>query len=132
MLWLMTPPDPPPSPPRGLGARWRQVQRLPLTLILTSLLAGLGIVQLSFQLGNLAYRTATWTRETRQTQARIRGLERDLRLLRDAEQAAQDPAYLEVLARCQGFVGENEEVVVAPGAPETPGELQNCMTLRLP
>ncbi|WP_235610305.1 cell division protein FtsB [Deinococcus aerius] len=128
----MTPPDPPPSPPRGLGARWRQVQRLPLTLILTSLLAGLGIVQLSFQLGNLAYRTATWTRETRQTQARIRGLERDLRLLRDAERAAQDPAYLEVLARCQGFVGENEEVVVAPGAPETPGELQNCMTLRLP
>ncbi|WP_245557890.1 cell division protein FtsB [Deinococcus apachensis] len=126
----MTPPDPPPSPPRGLGARWRQVQRLPLTLILTSLLAGLGIVQLTFQLGNLGYRTASWTRETHQTQARIRDLERDLRLLRDAEREAQDPAYLEVLARCQGFVGENEEVVVAPGAPETPGEI--CVTQRLP
>ncbi len=130
MLWAMTPPDPPSPPTRGPGARWRQVQRLPLTLMLTSLLAGLGIVQLSFQLGNLAYRTLSWARETQGTQARIRGLERDLRLLRDAERAAQDPAYLEVLARCQGFVGEQEEVVVAPGAPETPGE--NCVTLRLP
>lgn len=127
----MTPPDPPPTPPpRGPGARWRQVQRLPLTLMLTSLLAGLGIVQLSFQLGHLAYRTASWARETWGTQARIHGLERDLRLLRDAERAAQDPAYLEVLARCQGFVGEKEEVVVAQGAPETPGEI--CVTLRLP
>ncbi|MBB5296126.1 cell division protein FtsB [Deinococcus metallilatus] len=126
----MTPPDPPPPPRRDLRASWRQVQRLPVTLMLASLLAGLGIVQLTFQLGNMTYRTLTWNRETRATQARIQSLEHDLRVLREAEQAASDPAYLEVQARCQGFVGANETVVVAKGAPETPGE--NCAVLRLP
>ena len=46
------------------------------------------------------------------------------------EAAALDPAYLEVLARCQGFVGENEELVVADNAPASPGEI--CDTQRLP
>ncbi|WP_235183285.1 cell division protein FtsB [Deinococcus phoenicis] len=126
----MTPTSPPSPPRRDLRAAWRQVQRLPVTLMLASLLAGLGIVQLTFQLGNLAYRSVTWTRETHATQVRIQGLERDVRVLQEAERGANDPAYLEVLARCQGFVGENEDVVVATGAPETPGE--NCAALRLP
>lgn len=131
MLWAMTAPDPPPSGPApGLRARWRQVRRLPFTLMITSLLAGLGIVQLSFQLGNLAYRTVIWTGETRAAEARIGALERDVRVLREAAAAAQDPAYLEQLARCQGFVGTEEEIIVAVGAPETPGE--NCAVRRLP
>ncbi|WP_345465339.1 cell division protein FtsB [Deinococcus carri] len=126
----MTPPDPPLPPRRDLRASWRQMQRLPVTLMITSLLAGLGIVQLTFQLGNLTYRTLTWRHETQATDARIRALERDVRVLRDAERAANDPAYLEVLARCQGFVGAQEDVVVAKGAPEVSGE--SCKTLRLP
>jgi len=131
MLWLMTAQDPPPPPPsRGLGARWRQVQRLPLTLMFASTLTGLGIVQLTFQLGNLAYRTVTWQQETRATAERIARLERDLRVLREAERGALNPEYLEVLARCQGNINENEQVVVAQGAPETPGD--NCVTLRVP
>lgn len=133
MLWPMTaqdPPPPPPPPSRGLGTRWRQVQRLPLTLMLACALTGLGIVQLTFQLGNLTYRTLTWQQDTRAANTRIAALERDLRVLREAERGALDPEYLEVLARCQGFVGDNEEIVVAEGAPETPGE--NCATLRVP
>lgn len=125
----MSPPDLPP-PRRDLRATWRQVQRLPLTLMLASLLAGLGIVQLTFQLGNLAYRTALWTRDTHAAEARIQALERDVRVLQEAERGASDPAYLEILARCQGFVGEGEQIVVAPNAPETPGE--NCAVRRLP
>ncbi|WP_034386605.1 hypothetical protein [Deinococcus sp. YIM 77859] len=127
----MTAPEPSPPPVRrDWRAFWRQVQRLPVTLMLASVLAGLGIVQLTFQLGNLVYRSVTWSGETRQTQQRIRDLERDLRVLREAEQAAFDPAYLEILARCQGFVGAEEKVVVSPRAPDTPSE--NCNTLRLP
>lgn len=127
----MTAPEPPPPPlRRDWRARWRQVQRLPVALMLTSLLTALGIVQLTFQLGNLVYRTLTWTGETRQTQEHIRTLERDLRVLREAEQAALDPSYLEILARCQGFVGADEKVIVSPQAPETPSE--NCDTLRVP
>ncbi len=131
MLWPMTAPDPPPShPAHGLRARWRQVRRLPFTLMLASLLAGLGIVQLTFQLGNLGYRSVTWVRETRETQERVEGLERDVRVLKEGVAAAEDPAYLEQLARCQGFVGVEEDVIVAVGAPETPGE--NCAARRLP
>lgn len=131
MLWPMTAPDPPPAPPeRGLRARWRVVRRLPFTLMLAALLAGLGIVQLTFQLGNLGYRSVTWLRETRTTQVRIASLERDVRVLSEAVAAADDPAYLEQLARCQGFVGAQENVIVAVGAPETPGE--NCAARRLP
>lgn len=131
MLWGMTPPDPPPPlSSQDFRARWRQVQRLPLTLMITCLLVGLGIVQLTFQLGNLGYRTFTWTRETHAIQARIERLERDVRVLREAEQAANDPAYLETLARCQGFVGENEQVIVSTKAPKTPSE--NCTPVRLP
>lgn len=123
----MTAPDP---PPRNLSGRWRALKRLPLTLMLASVLASLGIVQLTFQLGHLVYRTVTWNRETQLTQARVRVLERDIHVLRAAAQAASDPGYLETLARCDGYVGVNEEVLVSPRAPRTPGE--NCTPVRLP
>lgn len=120
-----------PVPVRGsLRGRWREWQRLPVTLILASLLLGLGIVQLAFQLGNTAYRSVTWTRETRETRGRVAGLERDVAVLQEAERSASDPAYLRELARCQGFVGSAEKVVVDLGAPTTPGE--NCELVRLP
>lgn len=126
-------PDFPPLPfiQRGSWAgRWRRLSRLPVTLMIASLLLGLGIVQLTFQLGNTAYRSLTWRQETRQTKARVAALQQDVNILRDAEKAAQDPAYLEELARCQGYVGHNENVVVATTAPTTPGE--NCQAVRLP
>lgn len=115
---------------RTLAARWHALHRLPITLMVASLLAGLGIVQLSFQLGLIAYRTTTWTQETNATQSRVRGLEQDVRVLQDAERSASDPVYLEQLARCQGFVGATETVVVSPSAPSTPSD--NCAVRRLP
>ncbi|GHF50163.1 hypothetical protein HNQ07_002896 [Deinococcus metalli] len=121
-------PAPPPARPRG--SWWRQATRLPVAMMLTSLLAALGIVQLSFQLGNTAYRTVTWSRETKDTRARIALLERDLQILRDAKTALNDPAYLRAMARCQGFVGLKETVVVSPDAPAVPGE--NCQMAPLP
>lgn len=127
----MTAPEPPPRkfPGRDWTGRWRAVQRLPLTLMVASLLAGLGIVQLTFQLGHLVYRTVTWTGETRSVQARIRGLERDVRVLSEAERASYDPAYLGTLARCEGYVGKDEAVVVSTNAPKT---AENCAPVRLP
>ncbi|MDB5044275.1 MAG: cell division protein FtsB [Deinococcus sp.] len=124
-------PESPRLPPRRrtLAARWRALQRLPVTLMLASLLAGLGIVQLSFQLGLIVYRTTTWSQETRDTETRVRGLEQDVKVLQDAERSASDPIYLEQLARCQGFVGATETVVVATTAPATS---ENCDVRRLP
>ncbi|CAM3573658.1 hypothetical protein [Deinococcus frigens] len=126
---------PPPPPPPQRRAWWRQLSyrrlaRLPLTMMLASLLAGLGIVQLSFQLINTAYRSVSWSHQTGKAQVRIQGLERDVQVLQDAEASANTPEYLRELARCQGFVGVDERIVVSPDAPESPGE--NCKALRLP
>lgn len=123
-------PGAPLSPPAPRGSLWRRVGRLPLSMMLASVLAALGIVQLSFQLGNTAYRSLTWSAQTRETHARIRSLERDVKILEDAERNASNPDYLREQARCQGFVSAQEQVVVATNAPENPGE--NCQVVRLP
>ncbi|MFC3832819.1 MULTISPECIES: cell division protein FtsB [Deinococcus] len=121
---------PAPSPVRPRSTWWRRVSRLPVAMMLTSLLAALGIVQLSFQLGNAAFRTVTWTRQTQETNARIAVLETELQILQDARTALNTPEYLRQLARCQGFVGLDETVVVSPTAPAVPGE--NCQVVPLP
>ncbi|WDA59660.1 cell division protein FtsB [Deinococcus aquaticus] len=133
----MTDLPPPPVPParatwwQRTERRFQRLQRLPLTMMIASLLAGLGIVQLSFQLVNSAYRSVTWSAQTRETLARTATLEQDVRVLQDAVKAHQDPTYLRALARCRGFVAVGERVVVASDAPETPpGE--NCKALRVP
>lgn len=125
----MTEPASPP-PPHRRGSWWRRAGRLPLAMMLTSLLAALGIVQLTFQLGNTLYRTVTWTQQTRETLAHVQQLERDVRVLQDAQRNASSPAYLRELARCQGFVGAGERNIVSPNAPDSPGE--NCKEIRLP
>ena len=98
-------------------------------MIIASLLLGLGTVQLAFQIGNSAYRTVTWRQETAEVQARVDALQRDVRTLKDAQQAASTVEYLRTLARCQGFVDPGELVVVATGA-QTSGTI--CDSLRLP
>ncbi|MFC4640448.1 cell division protein FtsB [Deinococcus hohokamensis] len=123
-------PGAPPPPPAPRGSLWRRISRLPLSMMLASVLSALGIVQLSFQLGNTAYRSLTWSAQTRETKARIQALERDVKILKDAERNASNPDYLREQARCQGFVGADEQVVVATNAPEIPGE--NCRVVRLP
>lgn len=117
-----------------LAGRWqalnRQLSRLPIIMMLASLLLGLSIVQLTFQIGNSVYRSVTWKQETRETLKQVKQLQRDVNILKDAERMASDPTYLEQLARCQGFVGGKEEVVVATSASSSPGE--NCSAVRLP
>ncbi|MDV6373117.1 cell division protein FtsB [Deinococcus arenicola] len=132
------PPSTPPPPPPSRWAVWqlhvrrlaRRLMRLPLTMMLTSLLAGLGIVQLSFQLVNTAYRSSTGSQQSAEARTHIQSLERDVQVLQDAEDNAVTPGYLRELARCQGFVGVGERVVVSPEAPASPGE--NCSVVRLP
>ena len=121
---------PPPPPPRRDW--WRRLQRLPLSMILASVLLGLGIVQLTFQLGNSLYRTTTWSRDTQDTRARIQTLERDVQELQDAVQAARTPERLRELARCRGWVDTSEEVVVSRDAPAPGTPTETCKTLRVP
>lgn len=114
-----------------LSGRWRALSRLPMIMMVASLLLALGIVQMTFQIGNSVYRSVTWKHDTALTLARVAGLKKDVTILQTAERSASDPAYLRELARCQGFVGRDEKIVVATDAPTTPpGE--SCQPVRLP
>ena len=96
--------------------RWEEVRRLPLTMMIASLLAALGIVQMSFLLGQSVYRTLTWTQQTSQALGQQAQLQQDVRVLQEAVSKASDPEYMNALARCIGYVGKNEQVVVAQSA----------------
>lgn len=134
MLGRMDAPAPP-SPPgpdwrSSLRWRWRRLLRLPLSLMIATLLLSLGSVQAVYQMGNIAYRSWLWKGETAEVQTRVDRLESDVRVLKAAERAGNDPAYLETLARCQGFVRRGEKVIVATSAPAAPSEI--CAPVRLP
>lgn len=113
----------------------RPLERFPLTMILASVLLACGIVQLSFQIGNMVYRTTTWIEETRQTELRVNQLKQDIDMLKAAKRAANDPVYLEQLARCQGYVrAQGEMILFVPEENEIASKTAgyNCQSLRLP
>jgi hypothetical protein len=99
-------------------------------MVLASVLAGLGIVQMSFMVGQSLYRSYEWTREITVLRGEIRDLQSDLRTLREVEARTSTPEYLRDLARCQGFVGKEENVVVDERA--TAARQGNCEPVRLP
>ncbi|MFC4454386.1 septum formation initiator family protein [Deinococcus sonorensis] len=113
--------------PNLRGLPWQQ---LPLTLMLASALAALGSVQMTFLIGNSLYRHYAWQAETRTVQREVAQLRQDLRVLQDTRAHGSDPDYLSAMARCLGFVGTGETVVVAQGATDGPGG--NCDPVRLP
>ncbi|WP_027482103.1 hypothetical protein [Deinococcus pimensis] len=102
----------------------------PVLMIIASVLAGLGIIQMTFLIGQSLYRSYEWTREIRVLRGEVHQLRLDLRTLGDVETRAATPDYLRELARCQGFVGSEEDVVVDERA--TTAAQGNCQPVRLP
>lgn len=113
-----------------LEQHWGATLRLPLALMVASLLLLLSIVQHSLQIGQSLFRSYIWTQETQKAQLEVADLQKDIAVLEKAAAAANDPAYLEQLARCQGFVSKTETVVVDSNAKFNLN--QNCSTLRVP
>ncbi|WP_407569832.1 cell division protein FtsB [Deinococcus altitudinis] len=109
---------------------WAEVQRLPVSMMIACLLAGLGAVQLTFLIGNGLYRSYVWQAQTRTVKGEIAALNTDLRVLREAQAHADDPQELQAQARCLGFVGKGETVIVAQDAPD--GASNNCDAVRMP
>jgi hypothetical protein len=114
----------------GQWPTWAALQRLPLSMMIACLLAGLGTVQLTFLIGNGLYRNYMWQKETAAVKQEIVGLKGDLRVLNEVQAHADDPDELRAQARCLGFVGRTETVVVAQDAPE--GASNNCDAVRMP
>lgn len=89
-----------------------RVKRPPVIMILLSILAGAGIVQMTVLIGISIYRTVEFHQQINELQARVVLLGQDVRDLQDMRQKSYNPEFLEQLARCQGFVGEKEEILV--------------------
>ncbi len=108
----------------------RFMKRPPILMIIASVLAGLGIVQMTFLVGQSLYRTVSWSAQSRALHAENDQLRRDIGVLEMVRAHLNDPDYLRELARCQGFVGEGEQVVLAENArmPEN----GNCDKVELP
>lgn len=98
-------------------------------MMIACLLAGLGTVQLTFLIGNGLYRTYIWEQNTRTVKQEIASLTTDLRVLKEAQAHADDPQELQAQARCLGFVGKGETVVVDQKAQ---GSSNNCDAVRMP
>jgi len=106
------------------------VRNMPVLMVIASILAGLGIVQMTFLVGHGLYRTTIWNQERAELRVQIQRLQQDIRTLESVRDRADDPAALENFARCQGFVGKNERVVVDENA-TVPRE-GNCESVPLP
>lgn len=106
------------------------MRKLPLLMVIASVLAGLGVVQMTFLIGQAAYRAVTWSNESRDLRREIEGLQQDVRTLQDMQARTSDPTYLRELARCQGFVGASETVVVDEAA-KVPQQ-GNCEPVQAP
>ncbi|WP_407540587.1 septum formation initiator family protein [Deinococcus radiomollis] len=119
-----------PGPKLGRLPTWAEVQRLPVSMMIACLLAGLGAVQLTFLIGNGLYRSYVWQAQTRTVEQEIAALNTDLRVLRETQAHADDPQELQAQARCLGFVGKGETVIVAQDAPD--GASNNCDAVRMP
>ncbi|WP_261664181.1 FtsB family cell division protein [Deinococcus sp. Marseille-Q6407] len=109
---------------------WVRLGRIPLMPMALCLLCGLGSVQMLFHMGNGIYRSVTWEQETRQTQAENAHLRQEIQILNDAKAQLNNPEYLEQQARCWGYVGRDEKVLVVQNAPAKVGS--NCDEYRLP
>mgnify|MGYP001759710112 CR=1 FL=1 len=125
----MTAAPPPPSPPAPLPL-WRRLARLPLIPMALCLLCGAGILQNIYHMGMNVYRSVTWSGELQQVKAENAHLRQDIRILNDAKVQLNNPAYMEELARCWGYVSQNERVLVVQDAPAVIGS--NCDEYRLP
>ena len=116
---------------RGGLPTWAEVQRLPLSLMIACLLAALGTVQMTFLIGNGLYRNHMWQQEIRSVKLDTLALNTDLRVLNEALAHADDPQELQAQARCLGFVGRSETVIVDQNAQGGTGG-NNCDAVRMP
>lgn len=134
------PPPSPAGPWRERLLRWRErlgrlqaeVGRATGTLLLVvfCVLMALGIVQLSVLGIGSVYQIREWQTERRELREGVARLQTDLTLLREVQVRLNRPETLTELARCQGFVGGQEDIHVSSDpVPANPG---NCDAPRLP
>ncbi len=89
-------------------------ERIP-TLLMT-LVAALGLLQITALILLTLYRHFDWSYRADLKRQEVQQLQLEVKELQQRVKLSTDPAYLEGLARKQGFIREGERVVV-PKAP---------------
>jgi hypothetical protein len=85
-------------------------ERIPTTLMVV--IAALGLLQITALVLLTLYRHFDWSYQADQKRAVVQQLQLEVKELRERVRLSSDPAYLEGLARKQGFIGEAERVIV--------------------
>ena len=85
-------------------------EQVPATLF--TVVAALGLLQITGLVLLTLYRHFDWSAQAAQERAVVQQLRLEVKELRDRVKLSSDPAYLEGLARQQGFVKDGERVIV--------------------
>ena len=85
-------------------------ERIPATLMIV--VAALGLLQITALVLLTLYRHFDWSYQADQKRAVVQQLELEVGELRERVRLSSDPAYLEGLARKQGFIQDGERVIV--------------------
>ncbi len=85
-----------------------------LEIWLLGILLALGIAQMTLLIGSAAYQTFRWESQIRVAEGQVHALKRQVAVLSKGVTAMQNSAYLRELARCFGFVGAADRILVDP------------------
>jgi cell division protein FtsB len=85
-------------------------EHVPATLF--TVVAALGLLQITALILLTLYRHFDWSAQAAQERAVVQQLRLEVKELRERVKLSDDPAYLEGLARQQGFIKDGERVVV--------------------
>ena len=105
-------------PPMIVGKRFPMLnatldmvrERIPATLMIA--VAALGLLQITALILLTLYRHFEWTHQADLKRAVVQQLQLEVGELRERVRLSSDPAYLEGLARKQGFIQDGERVIV--------------------
>jgi predicted signal transduction protein with EAL and GGDEF domain len=85
-------------------------ERVPATLMIV--VAALGLLQITALILLTLYRHFDWSYQADQKRVTVQQLQLEVKELRERVRLSSDPAYLEGLARKQGFIQDDERVIV--------------------
>lgn len=85
-------------------------ERIPATLMIA--VAALGLLQITALILLTLYRHFDWSYQAELKRGVVQQLQLEVKELRERVRLSSDPAYLEGLARKQGFIQDGERVIV--------------------
>jgi cell division protein FtsB len=100
------------SPVTNRGTSLLRAAREHIPATLFTIVAAVGLLQITALILLTLYRHFDWSYQAEQKRAVVQQLQLEVKELRERQKLSSDPAYLEGLARKQGFIRDGERVIV--------------------